>query len=155
MKGIVRANPGQPEDLGVNQQAIDSFAIPRFKSRPQCHVVQETLASNQSRIISTRHTARLTPLRIGNFFPRLVRIPGTSLLIQVGMRKLNNGDPIKYNDNNEKTWLFLMIYTRDRPTLTLFSSQLSTLSYSCEIYMKSKNKIYLCTFICINLIYPI
>lgn len=73
----------------------------------------------------------------------------------VGMRILNNGDPIKYNDNNEKTWLFLMIYTRDRPTLTLFSSQLSTLSYSCEIYMKSKNKIYLCTFICINLIYPI
>jgi hypothetical protein len=98
MKGIVRANPGQPEDLGVNQQAIDSFAIPRFKSRPQCHVVQETLASNQSRIISTRHTARPTPLRIGNFFPRLVRIPGTSLLILQGSI-VNRIQPLGGNAN--------------------------------------------------------
>lgn len=70
MKGIVRANPGEPEALGVSQLVIDSFAIPRFKSRPLCHLVQKPLASNQSRNISTRHTARPTPPPQWKLLPR-------------------------------------------------------------------------------------
>jgi len=60
--------------------------------------------------------------------------------------------------NNEKKKDYLIIiFSRDRPTLSTFSSQLSILTFvksKYKIYFKSIF-VYLYTQICINLIYSI
>jgi hypothetical protein len=76
-------------------RATHSSQIPRFLIQKQCRVVRETLASNQSRMVSMRHTARLTAPHLSALRTspgawcfwlecwiedcRLQRIPGTSL----------------------------------------------------------------------------